>query len=397
MVIFKSLQIFRSKLSVKYFIGGMLLWAFIILLSYADKRYWFFELLSYGIPFLLFLEFTIFGLLLWRKEIMALLVLAVFGFCCTKPIKETIGFGQCLAVKPEAYPQKLRVFSFNASTFNTKRKVYDRQDSSFVDNLCAYFKTKAEQPDVLCFQEFHHDDWERKKVIEELVKTCHTKYYYMLPFWRNYQNGIFGLIILSKYPIVNKGILFSDGPYSFNKGIFVDVCYGLDTIRVINMHLQSMSIRVQDSLMATGLPAKLKNTVEKLKIGSEKRRLQVDTVEHTIRACPYPLILCGDFNSFPYGYSYQTLKKHLRNAFEESGKGFGFTLNIAPYLVRLDHQFCSQHFVPKEAKVVNEIDRSDHFPLECSYYYKSHSVEGLLSSHKVNKCGYGYQETERGP
>lgn len=352
----------------------MMLWSCIFLLSYTDKSYWFFDLLSFGTPVLLFLELVCLAFLLIKKELLALFILISFSFCCAKPIKETIGFRKSLVtVRPEASPRQLKVFSFNASTFNTKRKVYDRQDSSFVDNLCAYFKSSANQPDILCFQEFHHDDWERKRVIEELVKTCQTKYYYMLPFWRNYQNGIFGLIILSKYPIIDKGVLFSDGPYSFNKGIFVDVQYGQDTIRVINMHLQSMSIRVQDSLVAKGLPKKLENTVRKLKIGSEKRKLQVDTIEQIVKVCPYPVILCGDLNSFPYGYSYQKLKKHLNNAFEESGQGFGFTLNIAPYLIRLDHQFCSGHFVPTASKVVKEIDKSDHFPLECNYYFKGDS------------------------
>jgi endonuclease/exonuclease/phosphatase family metal-dependent hydrolase len=82
------------------------------------------------------------------------------------------------------------------------------------------------------------------------------------------------------------------------------------------------------------------------------------------------MILCGDLNSFPYGYSYQKIKKYLNNSFEESGLGLGFTLNIPPYCIRLDNQFHSPYFHSLEAEVIKDIDHSDHFPLQCVYGFK---------------------------
>ena len=60
-----------------------------------------------------------------------------------------------------------------------------------------------------------------------------------------------------------------------------------------------------------------------------------------IERSPYPVILCGDFNEVPYGYAYGRVRKQLRNAFENSGTGFGFTYNKAPRYIRIDNQFYS--------------------------------------------------------
>ena len=328
--------------------------------------------MSYMIPVLLVVQVVLLIILLFKKEFFIVVLLLVLGVSCAKPFRETISLNLGL-LKPKASEEskarQLRVFSFNASTFNPKRQVFAKQDSTFIDNLLDYLKSDCNQIDVLCFQEFHHDDWERRKLIEELVQSCQTKYYYMAPFWRNYQNGIFGLIILSKHPIVDKGLIFSDGPYSFNKGIFADIKYGDDTIKIVNVHLQSMSIRFKGNTEDQGVKGKFSNIFQKLRMGAEKRKNQVDTLENTIFESKHPMILCGDLNSFPYGYSYQKIKSYLYNSFEEAGSGFGFTLNIAPYWVRVDNQFCSKDFRPISSKVVKEIDRSDHFPILSSYIY----------------------------
>lgn len=360
-----------TSTSLAYLACGTVVWAVIMVLSYIDKAYWLWNLFSYSIPLFLILECFIGLLLLYKRQFYALLTLSVLMLWAYKPITETFSVGKIINhTKTNPVKKLLKVFSFNVSTFNAHRNyIYAKQDSQLVDELCSYMAQETYKPDVLCFQEFHHDDWERTRVIEQLSNICNTKYYYMLPFWRNYQNGFFGLMIMSRYPIVNKGVLYSDGPYSLNKGIFVDLKIGEDTVKIVNVHLQSMSIRLEDSLSHMGLKSKIKSTFEKLKKGSLKGKFQVDTVERFIKESTYPIILCGDLNSFPYGYSYQKIKKYLKNSFEESGIGFGFTLNIAPYWVRLDNQFHSLYFKSLDTKVIRDIDNSDHFPIQCEYSF----------------------------
>ena len=64
-------------------------------------------------------------------------------------------------------------------------------------------------------------------------------------------NGQNGLCILSKYPLVNRGQLdFSD---SNNSGLFADF-FIKDSIRIYNIHLESLSINLKDTLYSGTFP-----------------------------------------------------------------------------------------------------------------------------------------------
>ncbi len=283
-------------------------------------------------------------------------------FFLQKPINETFSFGYFLnSSKLEG--EEIKLLTFNASSFNNKRNdAFMKDDSVFRADFMSYLGRLPEKPDVLCFQEFHHDDAERMRVIDEIVNVTQAANYYTIPVWQGDQHGIFGIITFSCYPIVNKGLLYVGDSTTPNRGIFTDLVIGKDTVRLINIHLHSMNIRLADTSLHTPWE-RVVSIYEKLKIGDEKRKKQLKQVMEKIDNSPYPVILCGDFNSFPYGYAYQTIKQRLDNTFEKSGFGFGFTLNIFPYLVRLDQIFYSEPFVPVYAKVVRKFPSSDHFAL----------------------------------
>jgi endonuclease/exonuclease/phosphatase (EEP) superfamily protein YafD len=84
----------------------------------------------------------------------------------------------------------------------------------------------------------------------------------------------------------------------------------------------------------------------------------------------YPVILVGDLNETPYGWAYGTLRERLKNSFEEAGRGFGFTLNRSPYLVRIDNQFCSAEWQVTQFRTLRNIPYSDHFPVIADYTLK---------------------------
>jgi endonuclease/exonuclease/phosphatase (EEP) superfamily protein YafD len=279
-----------------------------------------------------------------------------------KPFGETFSIGNLINT-PSAKGEEIKVLTFNASTFNNNRKdPFIEDDSIFLKDFFNYLQRLPEKPDILCFQEFHHDDKERDRVIDEIVKISGTPYYYILPMWQQEQRGLFGIITFSRYPIVDKGLVFLGDPMTPNKGQFTDLAIGKDTLRIFNIHLHSMNIRLGDTSLHTW-KEKLDNVYYKLKVGDEMRRCQVNQVISEIDKSPYPVLVCGDFNSFPYSYSYQVMKKRLKNVFEEAGFGFGYTLNMPPYLVRLDQVFYSEPFQPVYSKVVRKFPSSDHFAL----------------------------------
>jgi len=87
-----------------------------------------------------------------------------------------------------------------------------------------------------------------------------------------------------------------------------------------------------------------------------------------VEASPHPVICAGDFNELPYSFSYQMLKRHLRNSFEESGRGFGFTYNGNTLsMLRIDNQFYSAPLRSVDFQTVDSVKFSDHFPLKGSY------------------------------
>jgi endonuclease/exonuclease/phosphatase family metal-dependent hydrolase len=142
-----------------------------------------------------------------------------------------------------------------------------------------------------------------------------------------------------------------------NAAIFADLNVNGKTIRVYNVHLASMNLELQEN---TGL-AKIWYVIKRLKFGAIKRNQQIKELLAHTKASPYPFIICGDFNETPYSYNYRELKKEYPNTFEEVGRGFGFTFNELPYLLRIDHQFYSNNIKAVGYRVDLTMAISDHF------------------------------------
>jgi endonuclease/exonuclease/phosphatase (EEP) superfamily protein YafD len=157
---------------------------------------------------------------------------------------------------------------------------------------------------------------------------------------------------------------------SFNGMVWTDVKVGTDTIRVINVHLQSMGIRVRRVLTKkemADVKAETRTVLGALKGGFTARKREIRIVEAQIDQSPYPVIVTGDFNDTPYSVVYQRLHRRLPNAFEKAGHGFGFTLNRAPRTIRIDNQFYDPRFQVIDFLTHRNLTYSDHFPIEGRY------------------------------
>jgi endonuclease/exonuclease/phosphatase (EEP) superfamily protein YafD len=86
-----------------------------------------------------------------------------------------------------------------------------------------------------------------------------------------------------------------------------------------------------------------------------------------------PVILGGDFNTTEHSETGRIVNKSLRNAHREVGRGFGFTYPYSARLfgrhfhafpvVRIDHIYFSEHFIPISARTLDETGGSDHYPV----------------------------------
>ncbi|HNW54622.1 MAG TPA: endonuclease/exonuclease/phosphatase family protein, partial [Bacteroidales bacterium] len=151
-----------------------------------------------------------------------------------------------------------------------------------------------------------------------------------------------------------------------------DVKIGKDTIRVLNLHLESIKFGKEDYNFVSEITTtpsnndKLKkgswSILSKMKFAYIKRASQIEKVAGYIKTSPYPVIFCGDFNDTPVSYSYRQINNELDDAFVNAGQGLGQThTNMIP-LLRIDYIFHSKSMKCIDYKTI-EKDYSDHFPV----------------------------------
>ncbi|MCF8360080.1 MAG: endonuclease/exonuclease/phosphatase family protein [Prolixibacteraceae bacterium] len=175
-----------------------------------------------------------------------------------------------------------------------------------------------------------------------------------------------GPVTFTSFPIVHMGeIRFDD---SSNLVIYTDVNTGIDTIRIYNCHLQSFGINDEEKAILDSISLKnrqvdkIRNLTRKLRDAYILRATQVDRLVGHIKSCPYPVIVCGDFNDTPVSYTYRKISSVLTDSFVESGKGISGTHRNRLLPFRIDYIFYSHHFESHHYKR-HRVNYSDHYPV----------------------------------
>ncbi|MCI5055873.1 MAG: endonuclease/exonuclease/phosphatase family protein, partial [Flavobacteriales bacterium] len=176
--------------------------------------------------------------------------------------------------------------------------------------------------DIYCFQEFYHD--KRKKsnfyTLEPLKKLLATKYHFSGYKHRISKFQNVGLIILSKYKVINsQKILFKN--QSKNLYIYADLDLGGDTVRIVNVHLASVKLQKDDYRFIQDLQENksadmetgLKSLYRRLRSAFLIRETQVKELKEMMEKSPHPIIFAGDFNDTPSSYSYRMLNHDLED------------------------------------------------------------------------------------
>ncbi|MEZ0487696.1 endonuclease/exonuclease/phosphatase family protein [Fibrella aquatica] len=267
-------------------------------------------------------------------------------------------------------PQQATAFSilsYNVSVFNLETYYKDELKKTPKKSIALTNWILQHQAGVKCFQEFYTGNQSPTfQMLPRLEKAGYRYHAFLQPV----ETGYIGVATFSKYPIVDQGRhLFS----SFNGMVWTDLNVDGDTIRVINVHLQSMGIRVRRVLQEnkmSGVKAETRSVLGALKAGFKARQGEVRFVEACIEESPYPVIVTGDFNDTPYSVVYERLHRVLPNAFEDAGHGFGFTLNRAPRTIRIDNQFYDPRFQVIDFETHHDQPHSDHFPITGTYRVK---------------------------
>lgn len=327
---------------VLWFINRIL--AVVLLLSYIlpflpPKTFSVLSVLSLGVALLILINvlFFLYWLVKVKRKLMLSLVVLALGY---------FSFGSLYkfsASKQLDSDSDFKVMNYNVRLFNLYKWIpEDAIETKIVDFI------KTEAPDILSLQEYHP---------HKNVDLSFFKYKYEKLSGKKIK---YGQAIFSNYPIINSGSV--EFPETSNNAIYIDVKIQSDTVRVYNVHLESMRID-------TKVESLKKENSERLfkRIGHTFKMQQFQTelfLKHKNK-CTYKMVICGDFNNTAFSYVYRNIKGDLNDTFKEAGNGFGRTYDFKFFPIRIDFILGDDAFEVNNFKAYNA-HYSDHYPIMTS-------------------------------
>ena len=320
-----------------FFINSV--FATVLLLSYvlpfvSPKLIPAFAVFSLSVPLLVLINafFFVYWLLKLHKNALLSLLVLLIGWFTSPPLVK-------FSKKEIILNNDLKVMSYNVRLFNhykhledvtTEQKIYD-----FINN---------ENPDILTMQEFYQSKSLNIKLPYKYIKT-------------KSKANKFGLAIYTKYPIINSGSL--NFKNSANNTIFVDILKNKDTIRVYNVHLESLKLNPKKENFGEKDSERL---FKRLANGFEKQVNQTELILQHESSWKGKKIICGDFNNTAYSWVYQKLSKNKQDAFLNAGIGLGKSFRYL-YPMRIDFILTDKNTTINQYKTYNDLKLSDHYPI----------------------------------
>lgn len=234
---------------------------------------------------------------------------------------------------------------------------------------------REQNPDIICFQEFFTKPKGPFDTVDSLKKMLNAKYYYFVPTMKSTSEAI-GLAIFSKYPIKDQGRIAFVGSNG-NESIYVDLEINKQTIRVYNIHLQSISFEKEDYSYLEKVTKNMdveksssKRIIRMLRSAFKKRSEQVDLMKNHMKTCTTPYIIAGDFNDTPASYAVTKMTDSLNNAFIKKGQGLGRTYSGKFPNFQIDYIATTKDIEVTNYHIV-EAKLSDHFPVRSDLRLKT--------------------------
>ncbi|GGG57817.1 endonuclease/exonuclease/phosphatase family protein [Bizionia arctica] len=319
--------------------------ATMLLLSYVlpyfpPKTFALLSVLSLGVPFLILINvvFFIYWLIKLKKQLIMSFVVLTIGYF-------TLGsFYKFSSSDLEPEKTDLSVMNYNVRLFN----LYEWIPEKGVENKMVDF-IKSKSPDVISMQEYHpHKNIDLSFFKYKFEKLSGKKVKY-------------GQAIFSQYPIINSGSV--EFPNTSNNAIFADIVKGKDTLRIYNVHLQSLRIDANvEKLKQEDSEWILKRVEQTFKMQQEQTEI---FLKHKASS-PYKMIICGDFNNSAFSYVYKEVKGELKDAFKMAGNGFGRTYDFKFFPIRIDFILAESSFEFTDFKAFDN-KYSDHFPILATF------------------------------
>ncbi len=315
----------------------------IIVCFYSTSSYFDFTVLDLAglvVPYIVLVNILLLIYWVFRKERFFFLVLIplLLWYFILGP------FYKIFSVEAKYSSDAISVLTFNVLGFEGN---YTNRDEYTANKIVDFIK--RQDADIICFQEFSS---------RNISSNVFADYPYQYIYQFNKRQRYVPLAILSKFPIINQGSL--NFKNTGNNTIYADIVKKTDTIRVYNVHLQSLAI--QPGSFKRENPMRIYN-----RLGStfEYQTIQAEEIIKHSRNSPFPKIICGDFNNTQYSRIYQRIRSTMKDSYVEKGSGFGRTLKFKFLPFRIDYILTDPDFEVLEHKNFEAV-LSDHFPVMAS-------------------------------
>jgi len=334
---------------------------------FSPQLIWLIAFFGLAFPFIFLANFAF--IIYWVIQFRRLLLLSLIAALIAMPTVSK--FIQFNSQKVDTTRKPIRITSYNSMLFDLYNWSHNKETRAKIfENLVDL------NSDIICFQEFYTSEEKNDfNNIDSLTKLLnlgnyHTEYTTTL---REFDH--WGMATFSRFPIINRGkIMFRTR--TNNLCIYTDILMRKDTVRVYNMHLQSISFSKKDNEFLANLKKDTefdddvemsKNILRRLKRAFLKRTKQVDVIKTHMSTCGYKIILCGDFNDTPASFAYNQLSEKLNDAFLSKGYGFGRTYAGSWPQFRIDYILLDPAFTCNKFQRAEETF-TDHFPITAHFY-----------------------------
>lgn len=339
--------------------------------KYSPADFWMLSFFGLGYPVILIVNilFALYWGVMLRPQVFISLVCIVIGFRTFDnfyhiPIFSNKKMETELAEQADSV---YKIMSYNVRLFDLYNWSNNTKTRDQMFNLLV-----EESPDIACFQEFYYDDRKEFNSLDSMQSFMKAKNVHVEVTTTVQKTNHFGIATFSRFPIVNRGKIVFDG--TSNMCLYTDIKIGTDTIRVYNMHLQSIRFGSKDYKVIDKLINRqevdefdgARTIMGRMKKAFVKRAWQAEVVSAHIRKSPYKVLVCGDFNDSPTSYTYATISRGLYDAFKISGSGLGRTFIDRFPSFRIDYIMHSKDIKSADFETIAR-ELSDHYPITCSF------------------------------
>jgi endonuclease/exonuclease/phosphatase family metal-dependent hydrolase len=356
----------------------------------SPAQFWPMGLLGLSTPFIaganvfFIILWVLFGK--WRRVLLSVVSIVICWNIFSVGLAANVGAKKSVSF----IGKKIKVMSYNVRLLNYYNWSGDKQTRQ---QILQFLKEK--NADILCLQEFFSSgDSSAFQNVKDIAKMCGYSTYAANKNFET-KRGFFGDIIFTKYNMLQQvSVQLDTGMHAHNFQYVDIVCNTKDTLRVYNLHMQSVQFSKEDMAVLQNPQAPIvenkkakkdqqaktqlgqgKIIVKKLRRSYARRGMQADAVQANMRTSPYPILLCGDLNDIPSSYTYFTLRGKLQDAFLDAGNGLGRTyIGLSPVL-RIDNIFYDSKALSIQQFDKDKVYYSDHFPIEAEFVFLERNNE----------------------